>query len=122
MIQRRFSHALRGLHDALQSDHAVRTHALIALLVVPVTLAACFSRYEWALFTLSVGLVLGMELLNSALERLADVLHPHHNGAIQRVKDLAAAAVLVTAMASLGIFVSFLFSAFTAGTFGACLF
>src|SRR5262249_10911162 len=65
--------------------------ALIALILLKV------EPVWWALVLLTSGLVLSAELLNTALENLADHLHPETHPRIAVVKDCAAAAVLVAA-------------------------
>ncbi len=63
----------------------------------------------WALVLLASGVVLAAELFNTALEHLADHLHPQTHPRIQIVKDCAAAAVLVTAGMAAAVGVALLF-------------
>jgi len=58
------------------------------------------SGVEWALLTLAVGLVLALELLNTAGEKLVDILSPDHDPRYGMVKDILAGAVLVAALAA----------------------
>ena len=55
---------------------------------------------EWVAVWLAIGGVLAAEALNSSIEALADVVSPGYNEAIKRVKDLAAGAVLLLALAA----------------------
>ena len=55
----------------------------------------------WALIALVSGLVLAFELMNAALEKLIDRLHPERHPEIGAAKDMAAGAVLVLACAAL---------------------
>ena len=57
----------------------------------------------WALVLLAAALVLSAELLNTAIEQLADELHPQDSPGVRRVKDCAAAAVLVAALGALAV-------------------
>lgn len=57
----------------------------------------------WGLIALVTALVLAFELLNSALERFIDHLHPDRHPEIKLVKDMAAAAVLILSMAAVAI-------------------
>ena len=57
----------------------------------------------WALVLLSSASVLACELLNTAIEQLADALHPSDSEAIGTVKDCAAAAVLIACLGALGV-------------------
>jgi diacylglycerol kinase len=58
------------------------------------------SRMEWALVILAMGLVLGMELLNTAGEKLVDILSPGRDSRYGMVKDLLAGGVLIAAVAA----------------------
>ncbi|MEK0421020.1 MAG: hypothetical protein RLZZ161_871 [Bacteroidota bacterium] len=55
---------------------------------------------EWAIIFTCIGLVMGLELLNSAIEVLLDKLHPDKDAAIGKAKDIAAAAVLLASVCS----------------------
>ena len=56
------------------------------------------SRVEWVLVTLTMGLVMALELLNTAGEKLIDILSPGHDPRYGMVKDILAGAVLVAAL------------------------
>lgn len=58
------------------------------------------SRVEWALVTLTMGLAMALELLNTAGEKLVDILSPGHDPRYGLVKDILAGAVLVAALAA----------------------
>ena len=60
----------------------------------------------WALVLASSATVLAAELLNSALEQLADALHPTQSAAIGQVKDCAAAAVLIASLGAVAVAVA----------------
>ncbi|HLW23625.1 MAG TPA: diacylglycerol kinase, partial [Steroidobacteraceae bacterium] len=62
----------------------------------------------WALALLASSAVLAAELLNTAVERLADALHPAESAAIRIVKDCAAAAVLITVLGALAVAAAFI--------------
>jgi undecaprenol kinase len=99
-----FTHRLRfafaGLAATWRSEQNFRIQ-LGTFVVVMVILAIL--RVEplwWALVLLTSGLVLAAELINTALEHLADHLHPETHPRIRLVKDCAAAAVLMAACAA----------------------
>ena len=60
------------------------------------------STMEWCLVSLSIGLVLGLELVNTAGEKLVDILSPDHDPRYGMVKDILAGAVLLAAAAAAG--------------------
>jgi diacylglycerol kinase len=102
-FRRRLGYALAGIAAGLRSEHSLRVQ--FVTLAVAVTLL-CVFRPEpiwWAAIALSSGLVITAELLNTALEHLADHLHPETHPRIQIVKDCAAAAVLVASTAALAV-------------------
>jgi undecaprenol kinase len=106
----RLGHALRGLKDALARERSLRTHALLAL-VAGVGLAVTHAPpVWWALGALAVAGVLAAELFNTALEALADRLHPERHPEIRFAKDVAAAAVAVAALGAVGVALAWLWT------------
>jgi len=61
------------------------------------------SMTEWMLQTLAIGLVLGIEGLNTAVEKIADFIHPEFHEKIGFIKDIAAGAVFFAAMTAIAI-------------------
>ena len=104
----RLGFALHGLRSALRTEPSLRFQvaALAAALAVLVWLRP--EPIWWALTLLASGLVLGAELLNTAIEELADELNPGAHPRIRLIKDCAAAAVLMASAAALGVAVAFL--------------
>ena len=95
-----FVHAFRGLKWAWGSQVHIRIHILAAILVGVAGLTADVSKGEWIALLLCIGSVFSAELLNTAIEVLANKLHPQMDPEIGKVKDLAAAAVLICALIS----------------------
>lgn len=99
----RLGFARHGLRAAWVREASFRTHlafaaaALIALVVLPP------APVWWALVAITVALVLALELLNGALETVIDRLHPERHPEIGIAKDMLAGAVLVAALAALGV-------------------
>ena len=71
---------------------------VIASVVVVLAAILDVSANAWAILLLCIGTVLGVELVNSALETLADRVEPEQDPAIRDTKDIAAAAVLVVSI------------------------
>lgn len=92
-----FVHAFRGLIVAIQEERNLQ----IQLLAVTVVTSAGFyfeiNATEWIVVLLCFGLVISLELINTAIENLCDLLHPDEHPIIGKVKDIAAAAVTVAA-------------------------
>lgn len=100
---RRVRFAVAGLGAAWRFEHSFRYQcaALVCVLVVLVRMRV--EPMWWALVTLTCCAVITAELFNTALEHLADHLHPDIHPRIRIVKDCAAAAVLVAALGALGV-------------------
>jgi undecaprenol kinase len=102
----RLAFAWQGLRHALRSEASLRLQAT-CLAAVVVALAVLRPRaLWWALVLLACAAVLAAELLNSAIEQLADELHPHDSPGVRRAKDCAAAGVLIAALGALGVAVA----------------
>ena len=105
---RRLRFALQGLAAAWRSERNFRIQLGALLSVVIVLVALGIEPVWWALVLLTSGSVLAAELFNTALEHLADHLHPQTHVQIQIVKDCAAAAVLVASCAAIAVGVALL--------------
>jgi diacylglycerol kinase (ATP) len=95
-----FGYALQGIYMATCEQLNIKIHFLA---VAVVTIAGLFFHimpYEWCLIVICFGIVLTAELFNSAIENLVDLVSPDHHHLAGKVKDIAAGAVLVSAIAS----------------------
>ncbi len=104
----RLGFALAGLAHAFRHERSVRTHVAAVAAVLVALLVLRPSPAWWALAALACGAVVAAELFNTALERLADHLHPELHPQIRIVKDCGAAAVLVLAVAAVLVAIAFL--------------
>lgn len=100
---RSFGFALEGLVFALKTEANMRVHVLATVLVAALGLWLGVGRMEWVALLVAIGVVWAAELLNAAIEALCDAVSPAKNEAIKRVKDMAAAAVLVAAVMAAGV-------------------
>jgi diacylglycerol kinase len=96
-----FSYAFDGLKAAFRTEHNLWIHAALAVVAVALGFLLQISRYEWLALVIVMALVWMTELLNTAIEKAMDFISTEQNPKIKLVKDLAAAAVLVTALAAL---------------------
>ncbi|MDA8231348.1 MAG: diacylglycerol kinase [Magnetospirillum sp.] len=106
---RRAAFAAHGLVVALRREKSFRLQAAAAVAVFIVLAVMRPPALWWAIGTLASGTVLAAELINTALEILADRLHPDLHPEIRAAKDVAAAAVLVASFTALAVAVAFLF-------------
>lgn len=99
-ILRSFGNAGFGLKHAFATQLNFRLHLLLTALAISMGIFLGISTMEWVIVALCTGMVLFAELVNTALEKLADVVQKDHHPQIKLVKDIAAAAVLILAIVS----------------------
>lgn len=98
----RLGFALAGIRACWRAERSFRTHTVCATFAIIALLLIRPAPLWWAMVCLAIALVLALELINSAFERLIDHLHPDIHPEIKLVKDMAAGGVLVM---SLGAFI-----------------
>jgi undecaprenol kinase len=103
----RVRHAWRGLWHSLRTEASLRSQAFSFAAVLAVLLWLRPGALWWALALLASAGVMSAELLNTAIERLADALHPEESTAVRIVKDCAAAGVLLAVLGALAVAVAF---------------
>ena len=87
----------------LLSQPNARVHVTLGLLAAVLGLVLRLSPAEFALLALTIGFVLAMEALNTAVEASLDLLHPDRHPLAGLAKDTAAAAVLIAALAAVAV-------------------
>jgi diacylglycerol kinase len=97
-----------GIWLAVKTERNIRIHIAAVFYVVIIGILVGFHSGDWALIALACGLVIGAELLNTAMEHLCDGLEPGNSSVVKNVKDLTAGAVLVCAAAAAVMFVAVL--------------
>ena len=78
----------------------MRMHIIVSVLVCIAGFYFSLSSAEWIVIILCIVLVISFELINTAIEELCNLVHPKQHPIIKKVKDIAAAAVLVAATGS----------------------
>jgi diacylglycerol kinase len=109
-FKRRLGYASKGISKAWQRESSFRIQTICALLVLIFCLIFRPPAIWCALFATNIAIVLGLELLNSALEALMDLLHPNQHSEIGFIKDCLAGAVLVSSFGSVIVFILFVVS------------
>ncbi len=100
-LARSFKYAFRGLWHLLQREQNARIHAAAAVLLGVLAYVLDLSRIEAAVLFFAVVLVFAIEITNTAIEKLLDIVHPHSHDQIAFVKDALAGAVLIAASIAL---------------------
>ena len=93
-----FAHALQGMAQLVRTQPNARVHLLATGLVCGAGIYCGLSRAEWLWLIVAMVLVWSAEAFNTALEQLADAVHPEQHPGIGLAKDAAAAAVLIAAL------------------------
>jgi diacylglycerol kinase (ATP) len=100
--------ALAGVVHGLRTEHSLRMQTLALLLALLALTLLRPAALWWALVMLAGSMVLAAEMFNTAIERLADHLHPDLHPQIRLVKDCAAGGVLISALGALAIAIALL--------------
>lgn len=93
-----FRYAFRGLAALVRTGHNFRVHLVAIAGVCGAGVGLKISPTEWAAVGFAAFAVLAAEAFNSSIEALLDHLHPERHPAVGRAKDVAAAAVFLTAI------------------------
>jgi diacylglycerol kinase len=93
-----FRHAFNGLFYFLSHDRNGKLHFTAAALVSALGIYCNLSVSEWTTLLVCFALVISFEMCNHALENLCDLVHADHHPLVKTVKDVAAAAVLWSAI------------------------
>jgi len=104
-----FSHAMAGLKQFIGREHNARIHVLATVSVIITGFVLRISRTEAAILAIVTGLVWVAEIVNTCVERLADLITKERHPMIKIVKDLAAGAVLTAAITAVVVAFSIFF-------------
>jgi diacylglycerol kinase len=97
---RSFRFAFNGIIDLIRNEHNFRIHLVILLIVVIAGILLRISTTDWLFILLVSAMVLISEGFNSSIEQLSDAVESGEDDRIKRTKDMAAAAVLISAIAA----------------------
>jgi diacylglycerol kinase len=100
-IFKSFTYAFSGIKTTFTSETNFKIHLLAAIMAIVLGFAVNISNTEWGVIILCIAFVLSMEMINTAIEKLCNVVHNDAHPVIKMVKDIAAGAVLVAAASSL---------------------
>ena len=96
-----FKYAFDGLKTLFVEEHNARIHLVSAVIAIALGFGLKISLTEWVVLVIVMALVFICELFNTALETLSDFVSPERHELIKKVKDLAAAGVIVSAISAL---------------------
>jgi diacylglycerol kinase len=98
---RRFLQSIKytfaGLIAATKSERNMKFHLFFTLLVLIAGWLLCISTVEWMLVSICVGMVISLEVVNTAIERMVDIVSTERRPELGQIKDIAGAAVFIGA-------------------------
>ncbi|HEX8268650.1 MAG TPA: diacylglycerol kinase family protein [Flavobacterium sp.] len=98
-----FRFAILGAYKLISTEHSVLAQFIIAIVTIIAGFYFDISATEWMFQTMAIGMVLSIEGLNTAVEKIADFIHPEFNAKIGFIKDIAAGAVFFAALTAIVI-------------------
>lgn len=93
-----FSFALTGIKAALLMERNMRIHFFVSLVVIGCSILFSISKLEWLFVILAIGGIFSLELMNTAVERVVDLITEEYHPLAKQAKDLAAGAVFIYAI------------------------
>lgn len=98
-----FRFAFKGIYYMIKTQHNFWVQMCIVVLVIILGIVVEVDLSEWVMLVLAIGLVLAAETFNSALEKLTDIVRSEQDAQAGLVKDIAAGAVLIAAIAAAAV-------------------
>ncbi|WP_281225876.1 diacylglycerol kinase family protein [Flavobacterium aquiphilum] len=95
--------AFQGAVKLITTEHSVMVQFSIGILMTIAGIYFQITATEWLFQTLAIGLVMSIEGLNTAVEKIADFIHPNFHEKIGFIKDIAAGAVFFAALTAIAI-------------------
>ena len=95
-----FKYAFEGIFTGIKEEQNIKIHIAIMILVIVFGIILKISKIEWIICIALFGLVISMEMINTSIENTVDLITKEKNEQAKIAKDVAAGAVLVSAIAS----------------------
>lgn len=96
-----FKYAVEGIFSAIKTEPNLKIHFIIVLIVILLGWFFMISTLEWIIVITMMGLVISLELTNTAIEAMIDYLIPNIHPVAKKVKDISAGAVLIASISAL---------------------
>ncbi|MBL86410.1 MAG: diacylglycerol kinase [Winogradskyella sp.] len=90
--------AFKGMLILIKTEASIKIQVFIAIVVTIAGFYFDISATEWMFQTAMVGLVMSIEGVNTAVEYIADFIHPDHHPKIGLIKDISAGAVFIASI------------------------
>lgn len=98
-----FKYAILGAYKLVTTEHSIMVQFSLGILITIAGFYFNISKTDWLFQTMAIGLVLSIEGLNTAVEKIADFIHPDFHDKIGFIKDIAAGAVFFAAVVAIAV-------------------
>lgn len=95
-----FKYAFEGIYLGLKTEQNMKIHVIIMILVIIFGIILNISKIEWIICIILFGLVISLELINTSIENVVDLITQEKNQKAKIAKDVSAGAVLIAAIVS----------------------
>jgi undecaprenol kinase len=95
-----FQFAFTGIRTTILGERNMRIHLIISIIVILIGIWLSLSKLEWLFITFAIGGMLALEMINTAIERVVDLITEDYHPLAKEAKDIAAGAVLLYAIIS----------------------
>jgi diacylglycerol kinase len=89
-----FGYAIQGMFASFREQRNLKVQILVALITIGAGFFFGITPTEWCFILLTIGLVIGLEMVNTAIEGLVDLVTTERKPLAGKIKDIAAGAVL----------------------------
>jgi len=97
---KKFGFAFKGLVFFFRNELNAKIHSAISIMVIVSGFYFKLNLFEWGLVSFAIALVFTAEIINTAIEKIMDMVHPEKDIRVGNIKDLAAGAVLFASIVS----------------------
>lgn len=98
-----FKYAFTGIISSIKKERNMKIHISIMILVILLGIILKIQKIEWIICIILFGLVISLEMINTSIEIVVDMVMPNKNENAKNAKDISAGAVLIVAITSLTI-------------------
>lgn len=99
-VVRSFQYAIQGIAHTFLEERNMRIHVIVSVIVVIAGFVLKLSALEWLFIVFAIGGVIALELVNTAVERVVDLVTKEYHPLAKQAKDMAAGATFVYAILS----------------------
>lgn len=96
-------YAFKGAYLLVKTEHSIQVQTAIGMIMIGAGFYFKLTTVEWMFQIFAIGIVLSAEGLNTAIEKMADFIHPNYHTKIGFIKDIAAGAVFFAAITAIVI-------------------